>query len=75
MFEAHRDMHSHGLDLLAIYHSHPTSEPVPSRTDLERNYSEAVMNLIISLKSAPLVRGWWLGADAFQGAAWEFVAD
>src|ERR1700726_3208737 len=38
MFAAHRDMQRLGFDVLAVYHSHPTSEPIPSRTDRERNY-------------------------------------
>src|SRR5438876_555670 len=25
LFQAHRDMHARGLELLAVYHSHPTS--------------------------------------------------
>ena len=30
------------LDLLAVYHSHPTSEPVPSRRDVDENtYGES----------------------------------
>src|SRR4051812_29697627 len=37
MFEASRAMRTGGLELLAIYHSHPTSAPVPSTRDLERN--------------------------------------
>src|SRR4051812_21724474 len=45
MFEAVRDMLRRGLDVLAVYHSHPTSPPVPSKTDLARNYSEDVVNL------------------------------
>src|SRR5438067_13873196 len=35
-FDADRDMRRRGLEVLAVYHSHPTSAPVPSRTDLER---------------------------------------
>jgi proteasome lid subunit RPN8/RPN11 len=76
MFEAERDMRRHGYELLAVYHSHPTSVPVPSRTDLERNYSPDVMNLIVSLKgSKPDVRGWWLDAVGYREAAWELVQE
>src|SRR4051794_11260944 len=42
MFAAYRDYTSKGLDVLAVYHSHPTSPPVPSKKDLARNYSEDV---------------------------------
>src|SRR5262249_19792010 len=67
MFEAVRDMRQRGLEIVAIYHSHPSSAPIPSRTDLARNYSEDVMNLIISLESRnPLLRGWWLKAGTFE---------
>jgi proteasome lid subunit RPN8/RPN11 len=74
MFTAVRDMRRLNLDILAVYHSHPTSEPVPSRNDLARNYSTDVMNLIISLKDNQLwMRGWWLTADGFREAEWEGV--
>jgi len=72
LFAAYRDMHEHGLDLLAVYHSHPTSDPVPSRKDLERNYFDTIMHLIISLKTdEPVMRGWWLGEKDFRQAEWE----
>jgi len=72
MFAAARDMRQRGLDVLAIYHSHPTSAPVPSRTDLERNYSPDVINLIISLISGePDVRAWWLTEQDYREAEWE----
>jgi proteasome lid subunit RPN8/RPN11 len=72
MFAAMKDMWAHGLDVLAVYHSHPTSEAVPSRTDLERNYSTEVVNFIVSLRGAePDVRGWWLTDRDYCKAAWD----
>src|SRR5260370_41998579 len=47
MFVAVRAMDKEGLDPVAGYHSHPTADPVPSREDLEQNYSPQIMNLII----------------------------
>jgi proteasome lid subunit RPN8/RPN11 len=76
MFEADRAMRQHGLEMLAVYHSHPTSAPVPSRKDLERNYyGELVVHLIVSLMTdPPTVRGWWLTADNYREAEW-VIAD
>jgi proteasome lid subunit RPN8/RPN11 len=72
MFEAVRDMRRHGIDVLAVYHSHPTSEAVPSKTDLARNFSPDVVNFIISLKGdKPTLRGWWLTSEAATDATWE----
>jgi len=74
MFAAHKAMRAAGTDVLAVYHSHPTSDPIPSRRDLERNFSESVVNLIIGLRSTdPNVRAWWLTADRACEA--EFVVD
>ena len=75
MFAAVRDLTRRGLDILAVYHSHPTSEPVPSKTDLARNYSPDVVNFIVSLTTTPpTVRGWWLTAVDYREAEWEVVA-
>lgn len=69
MLAAMRDMIARGLDVVAVYHSHPTSRPVPSRKDLERNYSEDVVNLIVSLTTdPPEVAAWWLTATAYRPA-------
>ena len=74
MFEAIRDMRRFGDEILAVYHSHPTSEPIPSRTDLERNYSPDIVSLIISLNAAdPFVRGWWLTETGFKEAVWGLI--
>ena len=71
-FAAHKAMRANGTEILAVYHSHPSSDPIPSRRDLERNYSEMVVNLIIGLKAAePDVRAWWLMEDGAQEALWE----
>ncbi len=74
MFAAVRAMHAAGLDILAVYHSHPTSAAVPSRTDRERNYSPDVATAIVSLHGPePDVRVWWLTADDAREADWDVV--
>lgn len=76
LFLAHKDMRARGLEVLAVYHSHPTTPAVPSRTDRERLYSEDVMCLIISLAATPPeVRAWWLTAEAHREAALEVAED
>ena len=68
---ADRDMRRQGLEVLAIYHSHPTSEPKPSRKDLERNNWPQAISLIVSLTTAPpTVRAWWLSAEEYREAEW-----
>ncbi len=74
MFRADKERRRLGLEFVAVYHSHPTSAPIPSWTDLERRYSGDVVDFIISLKDPePALRGWWLTEDAFTEAVWELV--
>jgi proteasome lid subunit RPN8/RPN11 len=73
---AHRDLCKAGLEELAVYHSHPTTEPIPSRTDLERNLWPGVVHLIVSMRtSSPEMRGWWLREDSYTEAEWEIVEE
>jgi proteasome lid subunit RPN8/RPN11 len=62
MLYAFRWMRERGYELLAIYHSHPTSDPIPSARDVERNtYGESVVHVIVGLAgAAPTVRAWRL---------------
>jgi proteasome lid subunit RPN8/RPN11 len=72
MLAAFRTMRQQHLELLAIYHSHPMSWPVPSQRDLERNtYGEKVVHLIVGLGNAtPEVRAWWFRWNEAHPAAW-----
>jgi proteasome lid subunit RPN8/RPN11 len=74
---AMREMRRDGTQELAFYHSHPTSEPVPSKTDLAENgYGDSVIHLIVSLTSdPPLVRGWWLREDSYREAEFSLIEE
>jgi len=49
---AFRDFEARGEELVAIYHSHPLSQPYPSPTDrAEAHYPEALY-LLVSLRTA-----------------------
>jgi proteasome lid subunit RPN8/RPN11 len=62
---AFKSMKSKGQSLFAIYHSHPSSPPLPSMLDVEEaNYRDALY-LIISLNTKGVLemRGFYLLAD------------
>jgi len=70
------ELRARDAEILAIYHSHPRWEAVPSRTDLERNYYGAVPRIIVSLLSEPPdVRAWRLGRDDFREIPWVAAGD
>ncbi len=48
--KAFKDMREKGLELLAIYHSHPASEAWPSATDVKQAFYPESAYLIVSLK-------------------------
>jgi proteasome lid subunit RPN8/RPN11 len=71
-FAAHKDMRASGIDVLAVYHSHPTTAPIPSRTDIARLYSTEVVCVIVSLCAAePHVRAWWLSENGYREAEFQ----
>lgn len=55
---AFKAMREHGMEMLAIYHSHTASEAYPSATDVRLAYYPDVHYLIISLENvlAPYIR-------------------
>lgn len=60
------------VDVLATYHSHPTSPAVPSKKDLAARYGDGVVCVIVSLLGgAPEARAWWLGEDDFRETPFE----
>src|SRR3954447_8146937 len=72
LIAAHKDMRERGIDVLATYHSHPTSTPVPSKKDLAANYGEETVSLIVSLMGgSPTVKAWWLTATEYTEAKFE----
>jgi len=63
-----------GAEILAIYHSHPRWEAVPSATDLSDNHYGHVPRIIVSLKGAsPEIRVWQLDPDSFVELAWQII--
>ncbi|MDO8446759.1 MAG: M67 family metallopeptidase [Deltaproteobacteria bacterium] len=49
-FRAFKEMRAEGLELLAIYHSHPTSPAYPSQTDVRLAFYPEAVYVIVSLR-------------------------
>jgi proteasome lid subunit RPN8/RPN11 len=63
-----------GTDIVAIYHSHPRSQAVPSKIDLEENHYGPCPRIIVSLRGEqPEVRVWRLEPDSFHELPWRIV--
>jgi len=68
------ELRRRGEEILAIYHSHPRWNAIPSRTDLAENYYGEVPRIIVSLLGdRPDVRVWRLDPDSFEELHWRIV--
>lgn len=58
-FRAFKEMRKEGLELLAIYHSHPTSGAYPSQTDVRLAFYPEAVYIIVSMQKAgaPEIKG------------------
>ncbi len=76
LIAAIQSMRSQGQEILAIYHSHPKWQAVPSQTDLRENHYGDVPRIIVSLLGeAPEVRVWRLDAESCQELRWDVISD
>ena len=74
LIAAHIDLRQRGADIMAIYHSHPRWQAVPSKTDLDENHYGPVPRIIVSLIGEwPEVRVWQLEPDSFRELPWRIV--
>lgn len=58
VLRACEDMETEGTRLGGVVHSHPTTAPEPSRTDLRELAMPGVVNLIVQLRPRVLARAW-----------------
>lgn len=66
LFAPFKEMRRRGEKLLAIYHSHPTGQAVPSGIDREENYYGPMHHLIIGLSPKPHLRAWLIMVDRVE---------
>jgi [CysO sulfur-carrier protein]-S-L-cysteine hydrolase len=75
LLAAFTDMRLRGIELTAIYHSHPHSPAYPSPTDIAlADYSECVY-VIISLEdaAAPDVKAYWINDQQISRASFDVI--
>jgi len=76
LIDAVLSIRANGGEMLAIYHSHPKWQPIPSQVDLRENYYGPLPRIIVSLMGAtPEVRVWRLDPDSYEELPWRVVPD
>ncbi len=74
MLNACRAIDKAGQVIVGVYHSHPTSDPIPSRTDIAHANGLDAVHFIIGMREAePKVRGWWLSETGYTEADWRII--
>jgi proteasome lid subunit RPN8/RPN11 len=73
LIRAHKEMQQCETEMLAVYHSHPTTPAVPSATDhAQWGHGKKVVCLIVTLtRDPPQMRGWWMSDEGHREAEWE----
>ena len=60
------EMERESMEMVAIYHSHPHTIPVPSETDVKLAFYPDISSIIISLKERenPVIKAFQIGKEA-----------
>jgi proteasome lid subunit RPN8/RPN11 len=68
-FVAFKEMRKKGLELLAIYHSHPHTQAYPSQTDVRLAYYPEAVYIILSLqdRKKPVVNAYRISNSDGEG--------
>ena len=80
LLAAERRRRQLGLEFLAVYHSHPTSPPIPSRTDTDPEVNfwlgSDTVSIIISLAGdTPEARAYWLAPGSYEAAEMKVIPE
>ena len=76
-FAVMKDMRAKGLEMLAIYHSHPASPARPSAEDVRLAFTPGVIYVIVSLQepAKPQIRGFIIEADLVTESAVKIIEE
>ena len=76
-FAVLKDIRARGLEMLAIYHSHPASPARPSAEDIRLALTPGVLYIIVSLQdpTKPQIRGFTIEADVVAESAVKIIEE
>ena len=74
-FAVMKDMRAKGLEMLAIYHSHPASPARPSAEDVRLAFTPGVIYVIVSLQepATPQIRGFTIKDEVVAESAVKII--